>query len=251
MDQILQQIPVADVTQSHLTDVAGILRILQQTTGISDNTTGIQLPTTRTATEVQTLQRNAAGRVDLLARLIFSQCLRPMGMQMIQNSQAFMQESRFQKVSGSLALQLGLPPELVNNGFVKIGPEDIQGFYTIAMLDVTENQNKSSKSQVMSGVLQNLFSNPMAIQLAGADVSMMLIDLLTNAGYTNASDFVRPPTAQTQNMILAAMMAQSKGKPAVQAEVMPDDKLQSEVQKGNLTPVDASMRGTGGNGGTY
>jgi hypothetical protein len=119
------------------------------------------------------------------------------------------------------------------------------------MLDVTENQNKASKSQVMSGVLQNLFSNPMAIQLAGADVSMMLIDLLTNAGYTNASDFVRPPTAQTQNMILAAMMAQSKGKPAVQAEVMPDDQLQSEVQKGNLTPVDATMRGTGGNGGAY
>lgn len=248
IDKVIKQLPIQDISQYHIRDSEMLLQVLQRTLGINDNTAGVQFPTVRTATEVSTVKQASLGRVGLLAELLWEQAFKPLGQQMIQNTQQFCKSERFIRVNGPLALSLGIDPSSIQGGMVGISPQELMGFFSIKMIDVTTPNEDMVKAGILKEVVMAALSNPQVIPMLGIDVSQALTQSLMLSGVKNTSDFIRPPRPDMMEKLLV-MLIQNQGNPkagtgGVQAKVMPDEKVQDEVQRGNLIPMDAA----GGNG---
>jgi hypothetical protein len=247
IDRYIKQLNVVDVTAGHVGFAGTVFDYLQKTTGVNDNTMGTQGDTVRSATEIANVNRLASGRMNLLARLNWDQGMRPLGKQMIQNTQAFASISRLFKVSGGLAMALGISPQDYPQGF-QVSPQDLQGFFSIAMIEATNPTDKMMRANVLKELLVPLMQNPQMIQLIGANLPQILSQIFMDSGIRNTTDFIRPPAPDQQSMLLA-MMTAAVGRPGqpgpgVRASVVPDDQVLQQVQQGNLIQAD----GNNGNG---
>jgi hypothetical protein len=226
VERAIKQLSVVDVTASHVNDAMVALQMIQRATGISDNFMGIQLPTVRTATEVSQMNRLAAGRIRLMSQLVFDQGLRPLGMQMVQNTQQFMSISRFARVTGSLAKSLMLSPEQMGQ-FVEISPEEIQGFFMVKVSDANTPTDKLMIASKLQELLMAAMQNSMAVQALGIDLQQVAVQMLMNFGIENVSDFIRPP----------GPMPEGGGGRPVKAQVMPEEHVQRMQEQGDLVPL--------------
>ena len=231
-DRIVKQFNITDYTQQNLNDANMALSFVFRTSGVNDNTMGLQLPTGRTATEVATLSKSSAGRLRMLALSLFFQTVRPLGEQMIQNVQSQMEAERFIKVTGDLARQMGIPAELIQEQYVRIDPSALQGSYSISMIDPNTPTDKMFLGNILKDVLVGVTQNPQFAAVAGVNPSALVNTMLMMFGVPNISDIVAP----VDSAEMKAMLAQVQGIAGrgVQATVMDPNQIQQQVQAGNL-----------------
>lgn len=212
IERVVKQLDVRDATAGHVNDALNIFQLLQRATGINDNFMGMQLPTTRTATEVNNFTRLGEVRFRLAARLIFSQGLRPLADQMISNTQHFMSAKRFLRVTDKLASELGLSYADIVGRLVEVAPEDLNGQFDIQVPDLGSAASNYSKAQDMKEILVSMLQNPQAAQVAGIDMKKFLSQYFWMIGLKNAAEFMSP----------------------MQVQVMPDAAIAAQAQAGNL-----------------
>lgn len=252
IDKFFRQVPMNDVTSSHWADAANIYQHLQRVTGQSDNDMGIQLPTKRSATEVANIAQLGTSRDKYLAGLLFVQGIRSLGMQMLANTQQFMQADRFFKVTASMAVSLGLPPEIIKQGYLQVSPEELRGQYTISMIDPSTVSDKAAQASALQELLTGAMQVPQLIQLLGLDLPRLVTNILQLRGVTNTSDLMSPPLPDSPEKMAAIMSLLQR---PVQAQVMGEEKVMDQVQRGNLVPQPVGaeafggMMGGGANGG--
>lgn len=119
MDAVIRQLPIVDVTGSHMRDAQEIVRIGQLLTAVTDNVMGIQQAGGRkTATEVRTAIEAGSSRLAALARLISAQAMVDVAEQMVMNIQQFMTEDFYYNFVGAEGLDNSIhikPDQLVGD----------------------------------------------------------------------------------------------------------------------------------------
>lgn len=243
VDRFIKQLNQTDVTQQHIGNAHEIIKMIELVTGMSNNQMGQPLLTKRSATEVRSIQTQGSQRMKLMLALLHEQGYQPLGTQMIANTQQFMSTQRFLKLNQSSGMQLGLDPRLIQGGMIGLSPEDIQGQFMIKMGDNGMPQDKQGMANVLKELAMAAMQNPVMIQAFGINMPQVLTQMLVNYGIKNTTDFIQAPPPDVMNaMIQMSIMkagAQKGGQPAMQAQVMPDEMVAKEVQKGNLTPFGA------------
>lgn len=137
--EMLQQLPVSDVTASHVKDFELFMRMGDALTGVNDNVRGLQDSGGRkTATEVRTSGEAAASRLAAQSRLISAQALVDLTEQMSLNIQQFMEEDVYLNIVGMKGIMEPihiLPEHLVGDFHFPVNDGTLP-IDRVAMLDV-------------------------------------------------------------------------------------------------------------------
>lgn len=229
-DRILRQIQYNDTTTGHVNDALASFQFMQRATGINDNFMGMQLPTARTATEVNNFTRLGEVRFRMAARLAFCMGLRPLAEQMISNTQHFMSVERFLRVTDKLAQELGVEFADVQGKLVRVQPADLAGQFDISVPDLGSGFSNYTKAQDMKDILVAMMQNPQMAQVSGIDINKLLAQYFWLIGMKNAYEITKP----------------------MQVQVLPDQQIAAQAQAGNLVPTapPAGVMGQPSNGPT-
>src|SRR5215471_5976268 len=127
---VVSQLPVQDITRSHLNDSQMVNELISRVTGINDNIMGAVNTGRRSATEVRSSTTFGINRLKTMTEYYSAMGFAPLCEQMIQTTQQFMKEDRYYRVVGDLAVG-------GNDRFLNVSPEDILGFYDWVPVDGT------------------------------------------------------------------------------------------------------------------
>jgi hypothetical protein len=213
--QMFMQVPVADVTQSHLNDSQGIWEMIQRVTGVTDNIMGLVNPGGRkTATEVRTSSSFGINRLKTIAEFFSAQGFQPLDMMLVQNTQQYFNAQRKFRIAG----------DLINSPdpFIDVSPESIQGFFDFVPVDGSMPVDKFA--------LANLWRQ-MLVDMARVPPLM--------AGYNLPGIFEH-----------VAQLAGLKSIKQFRVEVQPDVMLAKQAQAGNVVALGGEGGPTRGGAGS-
>src|SRR4030095_1890918 len=124
MDMALKQLPVVDVTKSHLSDMDMVINMVQRIAAAPENLQGILSQGQATLGEQQMAVSAAQGRLKMEAQLGWLQGMTRATHQRVSNIQQFMPESRWIQILGTYPRALGIAAD---QKFLRIGPDEVQG----------------------------------------------------------------------------------------------------------------------------
>lgn len=153
------QVPMQDVTRSHINDLQVLTRFADLVSSTNDNLRGIQSAGGRkTATEVRTAGESGASRLASHARLQSAQSISPMGEMMAINLQQNMTEAVYLRLLGNNAME----------GPLRIGPEDISGDFYFPVHDGTLPLDRVALLDVWREIFMAIITNPGLAQIFDA-----------------------------------------------------------------------------------
>lgn len=213
-NEAVMQLPVGDVTRSHLGDFELLQRLGSDLSGASDNMRGIQDSGGRkTATEVRTSFEAAASRLAAKSIIYSAQALAPAAMQWTSNYQQFL--------TGALELAV-LGPQALENGAasVRITPEEIEGDFYFPIHDGTLPLDKVALLDTWERIFTTAMQEPTGLIRSRYDMGGIFEFMGTLAGAQNLSQFkiagpeMMANQAQAGNIVpLTELTAQSGGMP--------------------------------------
>ena len=215
MQEAVQQLPVQDVTAQLVNDVGLSGQLIQKALGVTDTLHGEVSPVARSATEMSGVIQSARTRVGQLGSLMWDQGVTPWGMLEISDAQQFMSEEGYFRLSGKHSRHW---PN-AQHGRSLIGPRDIQGEIEIAPVDVTMPINPMAEGQLWMQLAMQVAQNQRLD--ARYNSEEMFEEGARRLGASNIQDFRR-------------------SLPPMGVNVMPDERLVSQVQQGNLIPQPAA-----------
>ena len=140
-----QQVPVQDVTRSHITDQNMVGEMMQRMSGIVDNIMGLVNDGGRkTATEVRTASSFGINRLKTVAEYMSAMGFAPHSQRMLQSTQQNYDLERQFKIVGDL-------PK--NGSFVNVTPDQIAGFYDFVAVDGTLPVDRFAQANLWKEIL--------------------------------------------------------------------------------------------------
>lgn len=210
-----QQIPVADVTRGHVDDLQLMLGIGERITGINDQILGaIGGGGRKTATEVRTSTGFGVNRLKTVAEYMSATGFAPHAQKLIQQSQQFYSAERKLRIVGDLSREAGA-------GFMQVAPDDIAGFYDLVPVDGTLPIDRMALANLWKEIMVALRNFPDV--LMRYDMGRIFGHVAVLGGIRNLNQFQKPP----------------------QMQVVPDEALAMEAQRGNVVPLQSDSRLTG------
>lgn len=223
LDRGVKQLQVQDVTQGNLRDMQVVLDMIQRTMATPENIQGVTNPRDKTLGEQQMVQGAASGRLSIECRLAWEQGMNPWTNQRIANIQQLMETERWMQVVGEYPRALGVKPDYP---FVKVDPDSIQGQFMYQPIDGNV-KNSAMMIQSWERTFSAVAADP---ELRGIfNVVEMFRFLAQLHGISNIDEYV----LQKQPI---------PGIAGGQPNVMQDERVIREVERGNLVPA-------GGEGG--
>jgi hypothetical protein len=213
LSEAIHQMPVSDFTQGLLTDIAASGGMIEQTLGAVAALQGKETPGSRSATEMAGIIRSAQNRVGQVGALMWDQGVVPWAMMEISDAQQFMSEGGYVRLSGDARRRWAAE----TGGRVMVGPDEIQGEIEIAPVDVTMPVDPQAEGALWLKLAMGVAKD--ARLSARYDAEEMFEEGARKLGAANIDDFKR------QN--------------PVEAQVMPDEQVMDQVQRGNLVPQQA------------
>jgi hypothetical protein len=211
---MLSQMPVTDVTRQHMTDLPNILAIGERVLGVNDQMMGMIAGGGRkTATEVRTSSTFGVGRLKTNAEYMSALGFSPLASMLIQNSQQLFDGEKKFRIVGDLTLDA---PQFLN-----INAEAIAGNYEFMPIDGTLPIDRMAQVGIWTNLFAQIRQFP-AITMA-YDMGRIFSWVAKLAGIRNIDQFKLGPMQQMQQ--------------AIQAQVVPDEQLQREAQRGNSIPM--------------
>ena len=131
---IIQQVPIKDMTQNFNVEVSEFIQYAESVTGANSSMQG-SLEGETSATEYSGTQQMAAGRMSSIARLLSSLALVPQTRQFVSNFQQFLTEE--QAVRFNPENRQTLPPELKGADHLVVSRDTIQGRFDMVAHDGT------------------------------------------------------------------------------------------------------------------
>jgi hypothetical protein len=208
---LIQQLPVQDVTRSHMGDLQAFLRIGDQISAINDNMRGVVREGGRkTATEVRVSGESAASRLATQASLYSAQSISKLATQMCINIQQFQEDDMYLRILGE-------------EEFDRIGPADLMGDFIFPIHDGTLPLDRVAAFDIWKEILMGLAQDQ---ELRQSHSFPKLFEWVAEqGGAVNISSFRTPNFAQ--------IVAQG----GIQPQVMPDEQVEQQAQAGNLVPM--------------
>lgn len=207
---VVTQLPVQDITRSHLTDAEIVAELIQRIAGVSDNIMGMVNPGgRRTATEVRTSTSFGINRLKTHTEWNSALGMQPLAMMMLQNSQQHYEEQQKYRIAGDLVGQ--------TDPFVDVTPEAIAGFFDFVPVDGTLPVDRFAQANLWKELLLGLQNMPqIAMQYDMAGIFSWVAQL---SGLKNISQF--------------------------RVEVKPDEVMAAAAQAGNIVPLTGMGEGQG------
>jgi hypothetical protein len=246
LEGALKQLPVVDVTKTHLQDMDQVISMIQRVSAAPENLQGIMSGGDRTLGEQQMAVTAAQGRLRLEAQMAWLQGMNRVTHQRISNIQQFMSEERWVQVVGTYPRALGL---MADQQFLKVGPEEIQGQFTYGQVDMIVRQDREML-MALREIWMAVAKEPELRQRF--DLVKLFEPMAQMAGIKNLDDYVREMPAGAGQMPVPGMPSfgmptQGGGTPpgvppvqgptTPQPRVMPDEQVLQQAQAGNLVPM--------------
>jgi hypothetical protein len=153
------QLPVQDITRTHITDMQVVQRMADMISSVNDNLRGIQAAGGRkTATEVRTSGESGASRLAAHARLISAQSIVPLATMWTLNLQEKLSQSMYVNIVG---MEGARDP-------IQVSPEELSGDYKFPIHDGTLPLDRVGLFEVWKEILLAVMSNPGLIKAFNA-----------------------------------------------------------------------------------
>jgi hypothetical protein len=225
----LYQLAVTDVTRTHIADMPLVQRAMDKVGATDDWLMGTMRqggPERLTSKEFQGTQQGTLTRLERVAKLIGVQFMQDLGMMFALNTQQFMEEDTFLKVTGRwqqvLMKEYGASRNLFRNdnsdefSRIKISPYDLVVDFDVLVRD--GSVPGGNYSQVWTKMFELLVQTPELTQTF--DITRIFKHIARNNGVKNPDDFVRVRTVE-------------------------DERVDKQAQAGNLVPINEYL-GAGG-----
>lgn len=187
IDRVVKQLNVSDVTASHLNDVEMLMKLVQVTTGISENLMGQFHQGRRSATEARNVNSGAINRLKMQATIIYRTGLEPLARQMLSNLRDGLDEQTMVRL-------VGIDPTIESGpNFMKADKADLVGNYDFEIFDGTLPSEKAFTAQALQDVLSALMSKPEVAIALSIDPKAILKEMLELRGVRNPERFNLPP----------------------------------------------------------
>ena len=210
---VMSQLQVQDVTRANLSDMTMMLQIGERISGINDQLMGVLNSGGRkTATEVRTSSTFGINRLKTNAEYFSAMGWAPQTQMFIQNSQQYLDQDLKLRIVGDLVQEAG-------EQFLNVDPNNIQGFYDFIPVDGTLPVDRFAQASLWRDLFAQLRNFPQIMQ--EYDMGRIFGWVAQLAGLKNINQF------------------------KVQAQVLPDEELAREAERGNLVPAPAAPRRNG------
>jgi hypothetical protein len=219
VDKVVQQLQINDITRANISDSAYITQWMDRISGADQSMSGQQRqggPERLTKGEFQGTRGSAMGRLQRIAMIIGMQFMQDIGGMYAVHTQQYMDKELFVRLVGRHQEQFEtiFGPSSVTKGRAKVGPYDLAIDYDVLVRDGSIPGANFSEAWVH--LFRTIGGSPELQQQF--DVTRIFMHIATQLGAKNVEDFKR--VAANTNV-----------------QQMPDDQVASEVQKGNLVPL--------------
>jgi len=213
------QLPTNDVTKGNIQDMLFIMDTMKRSSGAVDSLQGVMRGGSerRSATEARDTRMSALSRLEKTARLVGEQAHHDIAMQFAHNTIQLMEEDSYVRAVGEWEEALRNDFNLKGDeSHVKVSPLDLT-----APFDVIPHDGRlpgGEYADLMIQMFQTIGSSPELAQIF--DVGRIGKHWFRSIGIKNADDFIRAQRPQQTN-------------------VMPDEEVEKQVQRGNIVPMEA------------
>lgn len=183
LSKMFYQVPVTDITRTHLSDFQTMLGVGERTLGINDQIMGALNSGTgrKTATEVRTTTGFGTNRLKTNTEYMSATGVAPHAQKFVQTSQQYYDASAKLRRVGSLAQDAGL-------GFIDVNPEAIAGFYDLVPVDGTLPIDRMAQANLWKEILGGLRMMPPEITM-GYDWARVFPWVASLGGLKNLTQF--------------------------------------------------------------
>lgn len=202
---MVQQLPVNDVTRSHIGDIAQVGELMQRASGVTDNIMGLLNEGGRkTATEVRTASSFSINRLKTVAEYMSFVGFHPLSQNLLQTTQQHYDLERQFRVTGDLS---------ATTPFVDVSPEGIAGFFDYVPVDGTLPIDRFAQANLWKEILSNIQTMPGVLQQF--DITGMFVWMAQLAGLRNINQF--------------------------RIQLTQDQQLAAQAQAGNVVPLNQNQ----------
>jgi len=202
--QMFYQVPVQDVTRTHIGDMATMMQFGERGLGVNDQMMGMLGGTNRkTATEVRTATGFGVNRQKTVCEYISASAFSPHSQKLVQTSQQMYDSTAKMRIVGDLMIDAG-------QGFLDVSPDMIAGFYNFVPVDGTLPIDRMALANLWKEIFGGLRMMPPQI-LQSYDWAKMFGWMATLAGLKNIHQ--------------------------MKVQVMPDQQVGAAAAAGNVVPI--------------
>lgn len=184
VDQWIKQLPVTDVTQSHVGDVGVLNGMAKEATGINETLLGQFSPGRRSAREASNVANYAAARLMMCLASIWDSALAPMGAKMLSNLRQGLDEETMVRIYGTINTREaasvpdlpGLPPPLYR--LIGCTKADLVGNYDFAVFNGTLPTQRQQIAGVLQEILATMQKDPRMMLISGLDPQLIFQEVL-------------------------------------------------------------------------
>jgi len=233
------QLNLQDVTKGHIEEIQWMFELVGRMTGVNDPAQGIQLPSKRTATEINALTGSASQRTQGITRTLDDMLVGPLAEHLSAIRQQMTTDDQWYRVGGDLAREierrLGNDPSKIlesTEGGIRalISPHDLYGQYDYVPYSGVDPQNPARSAETMMQLMEMgmPLADPQQMMMLGEeevlDTKEMFIRIAENFKVKDISRLFKPnPMMQ----------------PPPMPQVVPDEAMAAGMEAGNFVPPGA------------
>lgn len=203
VERFVKQLTVQDNTTGHITDANMLMQLLQTVTGVNENAMGQYNSGRRSATEARAVISGASARMRMLAELIWTGGIAPVGRQIMLNSRQSMSQETFVRRVG-----LGKADQFQ---FFHLAPRDLVANYDHFIMNGTLPSEKSFLAQSLQELLGIILQSPDAALMFNLDPNKLIREIYELRGIAGLGRFGFSPEEQAR--LLATRATTTDGPP--------------------------------------
>jgi hypothetical protein len=215
VENAIKQLDITDITKTNLQDVSYIIQYMQQISGTDNPVMGTLRtggPERLSAREFQGTAQGAVSRLERIAKITGAQGMQDIGYMFAHNCQQLMTEDVWIRTIGEWQ-DIVKEQFAIQNGRVKVTPFDILVDYDLLIRDGSIPGGNFADSWIQ--LFQAVAGNESLMQRI--DIFRLFKHIAVNLGAKNIDDFEIPQ---------------------VQGQVLPDDQVEQQVQRGDLVALE-------------
>lgn len=202
INSYIQQLNVTDVTTGHLTDMSVVQGFAKDASGISENLLGQYASGRRSARESQSVNMNAAARLQVVAQGIWDQALLPLGRKMLCNLRQGLDEQQLVNIIGVAKFIKNAQTGVVQQ-FLPVDKSQLIGNYDFLIFDATLPSQRMANAAALQELLVALSKDPRLVLVFNKDPKLILDEILELRNIRNAERFDLTPERAGQLVALA------------------------------------------------
>ena len=199
VDNAIKQLPVTDVTRTHIQDAGFIVSWMNKVSGVDDASMGILRqggPERLSSAEFQGTREGMVSRLDRVAQIISMQMMQDLGLFFAFHTQQFMSKDTYVKFYGDE--EMALKKTYGSEGKL-VGPFDLAVDYDVAMTDHTKQSNYVTTWKELFGLISQ---DPILVQQF--DTGRIFQHIAQLMGASDVGRFVKSQIVSDQQALQGA-----------------------------------------------